>query len=310
MTIQQLKCFVVMSEVLHYTKAAEKLHVSQPSLSYSISELEKELGLSLFKRIDNKTAITRYGKEILPSAKAVLYHEESIRVRCYELTDQSAGIINLGNIYSLSFDFLPMLLERFYAYPENVQVSLNFFQGINKTLANMLMDGSLDLVISGWPQNGEIEGECITVQELKLLVPLSHRLAGRDEVTLEDIKDEPLISVGENANITSHIAECAKLRGFAANFVLEVAECSAVGAFVSSGMGVAILPIIPSYSNNNVRIVPFAAADRALLDRKIFLLWRKERHLPPVVRRFRQFVLRDLRNREVSSDPIAAMQTL
>ncbi len=307
MTIQQLKCFVVMSEVLHYTKAAEKLHVSQPSLSYSISELEKELGLSLFKRIDNKTAITRYGKEILPSAKAVLYHEESIRVRCYELTDQSAGVINLGNIYSLSFDFVPMLLERFYAYPENVQVSLNFFQGINKTLANMLMDGSLDLVISGWPQNGEIEGECITVQELKLLVPLSHRLAGRDEVTLEDIKDEPLISVGENAN---HIAECAKKRGFAANFVLEVAECSAVGAFVSSGMGVAILPIIPSYSNNNVRIVPFAAADRALLDRKIFLLWRKERHLPPVVRRFRQFVLRDLRNREVSSDPIAAMQTL
>ena len=69
MTLQQLKCLCVMAEVLHYTKAANQLYISQPSLSYAISELEKELGVPLFERKGNRTCMTKYGENFLPYVK-------------------------------------------------------------------------------------------------------------------------------------------------------------------------------------------------------------------------------------------------
>ena len=135
MTIQQLKCFSVMAEVLHYTKAANQLYVSQPSLSYSISELEKELGFPLFERRDNKTFLTHFGESILPYVRVALDKLEAIQIKAYELADPFTGSINLGNIYSISFDFIPQLLERFYTNKENAisVAEKNFFDAIEIT---------------------------------------------------------------------------------------------------------------------------------------------------------------------------------
>jgi DNA-binding transcriptional LysR family regulator len=293
MTIQQLKCFVTMSEVLHYTKAAELLHVSQPSLSYSVSELEKELGLILFERRDNKTFLTRYGEEILPFANAALEKVDEIRIKVYELADPASGTINLGNMYSISFDFIPKILELFYAKQENHRITINFFQALSNVMIDKLMDGSLDLVISGKSNNEAIQSTYIFTQELKLIVPINHHLAGLKEVTIKQVKDEGFISVGEGSNLNDHITQCFQSRGLNAKFKLHVAECSAMGAFISSNMGIAIAPNIPSLNSNNVRIIPFTEKDRELLGRKVYLQWPKDKYLPLAVQRFRDFVIKE-----------------
>jgi DNA-binding transcriptional LysR family regulator len=285
-----------MSDVLHYTKAAERLHISQPSLSYSISELEKELNLPLFTRSDNKTFISSYGKELLPFAKDVLRNVEAISVKSYEMTDASHGIINLGNIYSVSFDLIPILLKNFYAFEENCQITINFYQGNCKNLTDKLVDGSVDLAFSGWPSDETIEGEYIYTQELKLVTALTHPLASKDEVTLEDVKDAKLISAGNNSNICQHIAQCYRTRGYTANFVKTVAECSALGAFISSDMGVSITSLFPPLTNGNLRVIPFVKEDSELLGRKIYMLWHKDRHLHPAVCKFRSFTLKELKD--------------
>ena len=292
-TIQQLKCFVKMAEVMHYTKAAEQLHVSQPSLSYSISELEKELGLTLFERRKNTTFMTQYGVELLPYARDVLDKVEAVRMKSYELIDSSRGTINLGNIYSISFDFVPRILERFYTNKENCHITVNFLQGVTSILTDKLMDGSLDLIFSGESENSSLQRVHIFTQELKLVLPANHALAAHTEVALEDVQGEGLISLGEGSNISNHIAQCFRGRGLHANFVLSVAECSAMGAFISSNMAVAIAPIVPSFNSNNVRIIPFVQADRELLGRKIYLQWPKDRLLSPITRKFRDFVLHE-----------------
>ena len=293
MTIQQLKCFVVMAEVLHFSKAADRLHISQPSLSYSISELEKELNLPLFERRDNKTHITRYGKELLPYVVLALEKLDSIRIKAYELTDPSLGSINLGNIYSISFDFVPKVLELFYADKENGRVTVNLFQGVNKILTDKLMDGGLDLVLSGESDNDSIKGVYLFTQELKFVVPEGHPLAGKEEVTLDDVNNEGFVSLGENSNISGHITRCFRSRGYEPRFVLSVAECSAMGAFISSNMCVAIAPVVPSLQSCAVKIIPFVPVDRELLGRKIYLLWEKDRYLSPTARKFRDFLLKE-----------------
>ncbi len=293
MTIQQLKCFSVMAEVLHYTKAANQLYVSQPSLSYSISELEKELGFPLFERRDNKTYLTHFGESILPYARVALDKLEAIQIKAYELADPSTGTINLGNIYSISFDFIPRLLERFYTNKENGNITVSCVQGVNRVLIDKLMEGSLDLIVSGESREQELSSTRIFTQELKLVVPQSHPLAGRETVLIEDLKDEGLISLGPNSNITGHIAACFRARGLEPKFVLSVAECSAMGAFISSEMAVAIAPVVPSFYSNNVCIIPFAQPDKELLGRNIYLQWVKDRYLPPTARRLRDFIVQE-----------------
>lgn len=289
-----------MAETLHYTKAADRLHISQPSLSYSIAELEKELDLPLFERRGNKTCITRYGEELLPYVTAVLDKLDAIRIKAYELVDPSTGSINLGNFYSISFDFIPKILERFYADKENGRITVSFFQDVDKTLTDRLMDGSLDLILSGKSENEGICSAYLFTQELKLVVPECHPLADRQEVTLEDVVDEGLISLGESSNISNHIAECFRSRGYEARFVFSVAECSAMGAFIGSNMCIAIAPIVPSLQSCAVRIIPFVKKDRDLLGRKVYLNWEKDRYLSPAARKFRDFVLKEFGGKEPS----------
>jgi len=296
MTIQQLRCFIVVAETLKFTTAAERLHISQPSLSYSISELEKELGIPLFKRVNNMIRITQYGEALLPYVKVALDNIEAITVKAYELLDPATGTVNLGNIYSISFDFVPRILELFYADKENGQVTISIFQGVNRVLMDKLMDGSLDLVISGKSQSSEVHSRYLFTQELKYVVPADHPLAGRKEVSLADVGSEGLISLGEGSNITGHIDRCFKARGLQPNFVLHVAECSAMGAFISSNMATAIAPIVPSLSSNSVRVIPFTEEDRQLLGRKVYLQWGKNKYLPPPARAFRDFIIDEFGN--------------
>lgn len=295
MTIQQLKCFIVTAEVLHYTKAANQLYISQPSLTYSISELEKELGLPLFERRENKTFLTPYGEALLPYAKVALDKLDAITIKAYELIDPSTGSINLGNIYSISFDFIPQVLERFYSKQENGKIAVSCVQGINMTLIERLMEGTLDLVIAGASEHKDIQQEFLFTQELKLVVPADHHLAALQEVSLTDLKGEGLISLGQNSNISGHIAECFRTRGLEAKFALSVAECSAMGAFVSSNMGLAIAPIVPSFHSNSVKIIPFVEPDKALLGRSIYLRWAKNQYMTPAVRRLRDFILSEFK---------------
>ena len=183
MTLQQLRYFCVTAEVLHYTRAAALLYISQPSLSYALSKLEKELGIPLFEKQGKQITLTRYGAEFLPYAKRALSELSKGQDRLKELKTPSTGIINLGYIYSVSFSVLPSFVERFYAYLGNRQTAFRFHQGMAGGLIEQLLNGSLDLLIAGRPEIDSIEYLPIAEQELFLALPASHRLANRASVT-------------------------------------------------------------------------------------------------------------------------------
>lgn len=290
MTIRQLVCFSVMAEELHYTKAANRLHISQPSLSYSISELEKELDLPLFERKENRTILTQYGEILLPYASAVLKRVDALAAKARELVNPEVGNIRLGSIYSVSFDLIPRILESFYANKAHSQIMIHLSQGVNNVLREQLLNGELDFAVSAPMEDSRLDHALLFTQELYFVVSEHHRLAGRDQVRLEEIQGERLISLGEDSNISTHIQNCFHARGLEAEFAFSVAECSAMGAYISSDMAVAIAPIVPSFHSNSVRIIPFAEPDRSLLSRVIHLSWVRDRYLSPTAKTFCRFV--------------------
>ena len=261
MTLQQLRYFCVTAEVLHYTRAADLLYISQPSLSYALSKLEKELNMPLFEKRGKQIALTTYGAEFLPYAKRALSELSKGQERLKELRAPSAGIINLGYIYSVSFSVLPTFVDRFYAHYGSRQTAFRFHQGMAGVLIEQLLNGSLDLLIAGKPDIDSIDYLPIVSQELFLAVPASHRLASREAVTLSEIRDEQFISITHDAIIYRLLADRFKQASLSPNIVFEADEYSSIAASVTVGAGVAIVPKLPVLDNFNLRLIPFADTD-------------------------------------------------
>ena len=114
MTLNQLQYFIVLARTLHYTKSAEQLHISQPSLSYSITELEKELGVPLFDKKNKKIFLNQNGKLFLHYAEKVMSLLEEGVSMVKTLNEVKRPRIRLGYFYSLSSPFIPDLISQFY----------------------------------------------------------------------------------------------------------------------------------------------------------------------------------------------------
>ena len=287
MTLQQLRYFCVTAEVLHYTRAADLLYISQPSLSYALSKLEKELGMPLFQKQGKQITLTRYGEEFLPYAKRALAELSKGQDRLKELRTPGAGIINLGYIYSVSFSVLPSFVDRFYAHFGSRQTAFRFHQGMAGILIEQLLNGSLDLLIAGKPDIDSIEYLPVARQELFLAVPASHRLAEQSSVRLSDIADEQFISITHDAIIYRELADKFKKAGFIPNIVFEADEYSSIAASVTTGAGVAIVPKLPILDNFNLRMIPFDAD--AQMTREVCMLRYRLHSMPPAVQSVWEF---------------------
>jgi len=281
-----------MVEVLHYTKAANQLYISQPTLSYALSELEKELGVPLFEKKGNRTCITKYGESFTPYVRQIFSTLEDATARLYEMLDASCGKINLGYMYSISFDYVPRMLEKFYADEGNSRITFDFFQGLHSVMIEKLKSANLDLILTADPNDKTIIGAPVFHQELFVIVPENHRLARQDEVSLSDVKDEPLISIGGKAsNIRNHLAKCYERIGSKPIIAGEVAECIAMSALVRANLGIAVTPLSPTFEGGRLKVLRFCEKERDALARKIYLLWLKDRQLEPAVKRFRDFII-------------------
>ena len=260
MTLQELRYFCVTAEVLHYTRAARLLYVSQPSLSYALNKLEQELGLPLFEKHGKKITLTRYGEEFLPYAQRALNEISEGTERLREMKVPTSGIISMGYIYSVSFAVLPEFVNKFYAYQGSEQIAFRFRQGLAGELIEQLLNGSLDFLIAGKPEIASIDYLPIYRQELYLIVPATHRLADARSVSLSDISGENFVSINHKT-LTYHQLE-SKFRkaDVVPHTIIEADEYSSIAASVSMGAGVAIMPVMPILDSFHVRRIPFTDA--------------------------------------------------
>ena len=244
MTLQELRYFCVTAEVLHYTRASRLLYISQPSLSYAISKLEQELGVPLFEKNGKRVSLTKYGEEFLPYAKRALTEISEGIEHLREMKVPSSGGISMGYLYSVSFSALPDFVNRFYRHQGNEQTAFRFRQGKAGELIEQLLNGSLDFLIAERPDMSSID--CIPVyrQELYLIVPATHRLADADSVTLADIEGERFISLNHETLSYHKLEKEFKRFEFEPNTIIEADEYSSIAASVSTGAGVAIMPIL------------------------------------------------------------------
>ena len=285
MTLQQLRYFVEMCYMLHYTKAAEELKISQPSLSYALNQLSEELGTPLFKKDGKRVQLTEYGEAFLPYAESALNILSQGEQHIKKMLNPTAGIINLGYIYSVSFDAVPTLIDEFYVYQGNRNIHFNFQVNMTHILMEKLIDGSLDVVLAPMPEsvNDHIDYLPIFKQELFLVVYNDHPLAGKTSVTIDDFKNEKLVMINKKTNLYIQTENMFKRHNIMPDIVFKVDECNSMAAFVGAQLGIAIMPNIPSLDSYRVTAVPF---EGRTMNRTICLIWNKKRQLSPAMKSF------------------------
>src|SRR6478609_8150638 len=275
--LRRLRYFVAVAERLHFGRAAEALHISQPPLSRAIRALEDDLGVALFARTRRKVELTPEGERLLEETRRLTGHLERT---VHELRAMSAGKharLRIGFVSLADYGgVLPALLKQYKAAHPGVRLSLR--EMLSPDQAAALAAGELDFGLLLPPVAGAARLEHLVVQRERfvLALPARHRLAGgTGRLALREMAGEPFVTIPRQIapRLYDIVAQLAVQAGISLNIAQEAIQMQTVVSLVSSGLGAAIVPA--SVANLGRRGVVY----RGLAERHprldLWLAWRR-----------------------------------
>ncbi|KGR77206.1 LysR family transcriptional regulator [Ureibacillus sinduriensis] len=288
MEIQQLEYFKIVAEMQHMTHAAEQLNISQPALSKSISNIELEIGVPLFDRQGRSISLNRYGKLFLASANAILHEYEKAKAEISSLVKPGYGDVAFGFIHTLGMEVVPELMAHVPEKYPNMKFTLT--QAASYNLLKWLEEGQVDLCLSQRIESKTINIEWIELwsEELFVIVPKNHRFADRETIKLEEIKDEPFISIKRGNALRQIVDKFFKEAGITTNITFAGEEMHTVAGFVGAGLGVSLIPNIKGLNEYNVCKI---RVSEPICERKIGVSWAGGRYLSPAAVQFKEYLV-------------------
>ncbi|MFF4773979.1 LysR family transcriptional regulator [Microtetraspora fusca] len=240
MQLQQLAYFVAVAETRHFTHAAERMRVAQPSLSKQIRTLETELGAPLFSRARGNVTLTPAGEALLPLARRMLADAETARREVAELAGLRRGRVRLGATPSLCAGLLADALARFHRdYPG---VELLVEESGSRDLVRDLARGQLDLALIILPLQSS-DPSLVTEEILREnLVVASPPGRHKPYMRIEDLRGRPLVMFRRGYDLREATLAACRQAGFEPRFAVEGGEMDAVLRFVEAGLGIAVVP--------------------------------------------------------------------
>ncbi|MCB7155329.1 LysR family transcriptional regulator [Bacillus stercoris] len=284
MELKQLEYFYAVCQELHFTRAAEKVGISQPSLSQQIKLLEHEIGTPLFDRIGKKTALTESGKLLLQYTRKIFYEVEQAKTSIDELNGLQRGTILVGTLLTVE-DYLitPTLLSFHQKYPG---VKISVFGLRTGDIHKQLIENKLDLGIVFLPMKGdELESISLSTEEMAFAVPEGHPLENQDMLDVEVLKTTPSILLPQQYFIRNLIDEACKDLGFLPKPIFEITTMQSLINMVLKGVGVTILPkpYLEYLNHPHIRIIPILKSN---LSREIGVVYRKDKYLSAATHAF------------------------
>ncbi|MFD5778999.1 LysR family transcriptional regulator [Streptomyces sp. NPDC126933] len=288
MQFQQLLYFVAVAETRHFTRAAERVHVSQPSLSQQIRALEKELGAELFSRARGNVALTDAGEALLPLARRILADAETARHEVQELVQLRRGRVRLGAPPSLCTGLLPDVLRAFHDLHPGIELLIE--ESGSHDLVRELARGALDLALVALPLPAP--SPALTTVELLhedlVVVSSAAAPAPRRPVRIADLQGEPLVMFRHGYDLRELTVAACRAEGFEPSFTVEGGEMDAVLGFVRAGLGVAVVPSMVAARARDLRVTALA---RPGLRRTIALAHRSDVAPPRAARELQKVLL-------------------
>jgi LysR family hydrogen peroxide-inducible transcriptional activator len=281
MTLTELRYLVAVARELHFGRAAEACHVSQPTLSVAIKKLEEELDVKLFERGGNEVSVTSLGQEIVRQAQVVLEQANAIKDIAKRGRDPLAGALRLGVIYTIGPYLLPSLVRQ--VIERTPQMPLLLQENFTHKLLEMLRTGDLDCAILAEPfPDAGLAVAPLYDEPFRIAVPASHRLAAHTHLSAEALKQETMLLLGNGHCFRDHVLEvCPESARFASGAEgiqksFEGSSLETIKHMVASGMGITVLPALsvpqPPEQHPHLRFLDFTDP---VPTRRVVLAWRR-----------------------------------
>lgn len=282
MDLRQLRYLVALADERHFTRAAARAHIAQPALSQQIRRLEDELGVALVERTTRQVSITDAGELLVTRARRIMTEVDAAHAELEALKGVETGRVSVGTMHTMGPVDLSIVLAIFHERHPGVELTIR--EESSEELAQMIREDELDvafLSVTERVESHDLALHQLLEEELVVLLPPQHRLAGRRSVRMADLREEEFISYRPGARLRELLFSAGRQAGFEPRVKLELNESQRIRRLVSRGMGVAILPRSDAVGIG-AEIVHVALRDPPL-SRDITLAWRQERrHLPAV----------------------------
>lgn len=290
MELRQIKYFVAVSDELSFTRAAQKLHVSQPPLSFQIASLETELGARLFDRTSRSVQLSEAGKAFLPHAQAVLARLDEAARHVQRVAAGLDGRVQVGLAGSHFFGPFPQFIAQFRSSRPAVQVVLQEMTPTEQLGA--LQDARLDVCVSrnAMDSNTHVSAELLWRDPVVVALPTGHALSGRKRLALGDLKGEDFVSLTlDSSPFAGNLFKACVANGFTPKIVQQVVQLPAALNLVAAGLGVALVPSsLAQLRQGGIHICslkPFPGGGK--LHGDVYLLWRTS-DVSPAVAEFKK----------------------
>lgn len=288
MNLQQLYYFQAISRLKNYTKASEQLLVAQSSLSHSIGDLERELGVPLFFKVGRNIDITEYGKRFLLHVDRIIEELELANQEMKDMLNPNMGKIRIALSHTVSNRFIPNMIKGFYENEANRAVQFEFSEKQAAKIIDAFANRSIDLGFGARMDSDRLEYFHIFDEEIVAVVSSRHPLALRSSVRLQELIREPLVTYTYNCGTRYWVDEVFRRFQLTPNIIQEVDTEKMMSSAVASGLGVAIMPRI---SELPIYDVVALTLENSELHRPMFMCWLKGEDLRPVVKNFRDYII-------------------
>jgi DNA-binding transcriptional LysR family regulator len=238
--LRDLRYFVAVAEELSFTRAAERLYVSQPALSKQLRQLERTLRVTLLLRDSRGVTLTATGAQLLPQARRLLETWEETARLVAEAEAHERRVLRVGLQTSIGRDLYPAVSRRFAELGAGWRLSLRAHDWTDPSAG--LLGQTTDVALVWLPAPAGLEYRLLLVEPRWVALPDGHRLAGRAQVDFAELLDEPFVALPAEAGpMRDFWLAAAERGGRSARIAVEVATADETFEAVASGLGVHLL---------------------------------------------------------------------
>lgn len=293
MTLTELRYIVMLARERHFGRAAEKCHVSQPTLSVALKKVEHKYGVILFERTPSEVRLTPTGEQIARQAERVLEEAGRLKEIAQQGKDPLIGALRLGVIYTIAPYLLPRLVPALHARAPHMPMYLQ--ENFTVNLGEQLRRGDLDAIIVALPfSEPGIVSRPVYDEPFCVVMPTNHPMAMQAEVPPDQIAGENLLLLGQGNCFRDQVVQaCPHLsEPGGANGALEGSSLETVRHMVASGVGISVVPISAAKSwPQNGSLLQYRDFTQPAPFRRVGIAWRASFPRPQAIDVLRAAIL-------------------
>ncbi|MBV8626742.1 MAG: LysR family transcriptional regulator [Paraburkholderia sp.] len=286
LSLRDIRAFIAVAQTGSFTRAATRLHLSQPALTVQVRRLEETVGVKLFDRNSRSVALTPTGRELLPMLQKSLHDMEQVLIDARELGNGSSGTVRIACLPTFAASVLPELVQEIKkAVP---RVGFLVHDVVASMVNTLVRSEEVDIGLTG----GDLTDTAFDVlfsggDRLVAILPKRSALARRRRIKLADLGSVPLVLTAQGTSVRAVVDNAFANAGCTPEIACEPTYMMTAVAMVRAGLGVTILPESAREVRAEPELLVRPVDDPAFL-RPVALIKKRGRTLPPVTEMFVQ----------------------